>query len=115
MTRISQSDQVLHLLREQLQKLGRVKPGATGKAARKDGHTAPPLARAQAMGALDDMPEEEFRRTLVRALITQELSDGIANDSAFQAIADEVFRIISDTPDGRAQIDRAALQLRGGG
>lgn len=48
----------------------------------------------------------------MRALITEELSEGIANDGSFQAVADEVFRIISGTPEGRALIDRAAAQLR---
>jgi hypothetical protein len=113
MTRIATSEQALVLLREQLQRLGRGRGAKVGRTGAAREATASPIARLQAQGGLEALSGDEFRRTLVRALLTEELGDAMANDPSFQAVADDVFRIISDTPDGQALIDRAARQLRG--
>ncbi|MEA3064583.1 MAG: hypothetical protein QOJ27_1029 [Sphingomonadales bacterium] len=112
MTRISQADHVLLLLREQLQKIGRSRKERTGRAAPARGATPRPIARLQAMGSLEE--GEEFRRTLVRAILTEEMGEAMANDPSFQAVVDNVYRMISATPDGQELIDRAGRQLRGG-
>jgi hypothetical protein len=113
MTRISNSDHVLVLLREQLQKLGRTRKEDAGRAAEVRGSTPRPIARLQAMAP----PEEgdEFRRTLVRAILTEEMGEAMANDPAFLAVVDDVYRMISASPDGAELIDRAGRQLRGAG
>jgi hypothetical protein len=114
MTRISQADHVLLLLREQLQKIGRSRKERTGRGAPVRGSTPRPIARLQAMG--DALEEgEEFRRTLVRAILTEEMGEAMANDPSFQAVVDNVYRMISATPDGQELIDRAGRQLRSGG
>jgi hypothetical protein len=113
MNRIGNADQVLVLLREQLQRLGRGKGAKAGRTGAAQGATPSPVARLQAQAGLADLSGEEFRRTLVRALLTEELGDAMANDPSFQAVADDVFRIIGGTPEGQALIDRAARQLRG--
>ena len=115
MTRISQADQVLLLLRERLQRMDRSRAGRSGGAGGPRGATPKPLARLQAMPALDRLTEEEFRRTLVRAVLAEELGDGIASDPAFQALTDDIFRIIAESEEGKALIDRAAGELRGDG
>lgn len=111
MTRISNSDHVLVLLREQLQKLGRTRKESAGRAAEVRGSTPRPIARLQAMASPED--GEEFRRTLVRAILTEEMGEAMANDPAFLAVVDDVYRMISASPDGAALIDRAGRQLRG--
>jgi hypothetical protein len=113
MTRISNADHVLLLLREQLQKLGRGRKERTGRAGAVRGSTPRPIARLQAMASLEE--GEEFRRSLVRAILTEEMGEAMANDPSFQAVVDNVYRMISATPDGQALIDRAGRQLRGGG
>lgn len=112
MTRVSQADQLLLLLRERLQRLDRGRAERKGGAAPARPATPKPLERLHAVAALDRLSEEETRRSLVRALLAQELGDGIANDPGFQKVADDVFRIISESEEGRALIDRAASQLR---
>lgn len=112
MTRIGQADQILLLLRERLQRMDRARAGRSGRAGDVRQATARPLARLQEMSALDQLSDEDFRRTLVRALLAEELGDGIAADPAFQSLADDVFRIIGESEEGRSLIDRAAEQLR---
>ena len=112
MTRITNADHVLLLLREQLQKIGRSRKERPGRAGEVRGSTPRPIARLQAMGSAED--GEEFRRSLVRAILTEEMGEAMANDPSFQAVVDNVYRMISDTPDGQALIDRAGRQLRGG-
>jgi hypothetical protein len=112
MTRINGSEQVLALLREQLR---RVENGRAARATRTGAQgagTPPALARARAMAALDGLSDEDRRRTLVRALLTEELGDGLANDASLQALFDDVFRIIGSTEEGRDLMDRAVRQLR---
>jgi len=65
---------------------------------------------------MDSLEEgEEFRRTLVRAILTEEMGEAMANDPSFQAVVENVYRMISATPDGQELIDRAGRQLRGTG
>lgn len=115
MTRVSQADQVLLLLRERLQRMDRARAERGGRAGGPRGATPRPLARLQAMPSLGELGDEEFRRTLVRAVLAEQLGDGIANDPSFQALTDEIFRIIAESDEGRTLIDRAAAQLRGEG
>ncbi len=110
MTRISNADHVLHLLREQLQKLGRTRQQRSGRTAEARGSTPRPIARLQAMASLEE--GEEFRRTLVRAILTEEMGEAMANDPAFHAVVDDVYRMISASPEGQDLIDRAGRQLR---
>lgn len=111
MTRIGNIDQVLLLLREQLQRAGR------GKAARKeagavDRSVRKPLDRIRALAALDTLGEDGLRHAVVRGLLTDQFGDGVSNDPAFATIVDDVFRIIGETPGGIELVDRAVAQLK---
>jgi hypothetical protein len=114
MTRISNADQVLLLLRERLQRLDKRRPGRAAASGAAQGATAPPMARLQALAALDGLSGDEFQRTLVRAVMTEEMGEGIANDPSFQAIVDEVLRVIGASADGRSLLERAGRQMRSG-
>ncbi|MEI9851962.1 MAG: hypothetical protein WDN24_15270 [Sphingomonas sp.] len=114
MTRIGTVDQVLLLLREQLQRAGRARPGARGEApARLDRAAGRPLERVRALAALDALDPEEVRHAVVRGLLTEEFGDGIGNDAALQTMVDRVVRTIDETPGGRELIDRAVAELKG--
>jgi hypothetical protein len=110
MTRITSTDQVLLILRERLRRLTEGRPTRanvqTGPVT-----TASPMARLQSLGGMGAVPREELRRTLVRALLAEQLGDGLASDPAFQSVCDDVFRIICETPEGRELIERAAAQI----
>lgn len=113
MTRIDQVDQALLLLREQLQRMGKSRnrpvrgPGTSARA------TQSPMARLAGLASLDDLPEDQFRRTLVRALLTEELGDALSNEPAFQAVIDDVFRIVGESEEGQALMAEASRQIRG--
>lgn len=115
MTRISSSDQVLALLREQLQRLGRGKPGATAHSAPAGRAAAPAMTRLKALAGHGAIGEEEIRRALVRAVLTEELGEALANEPALQSVFDDVARIIGASDEGSAMLGRAMAQLRSGG
>jgi hypothetical protein len=112
-TRITSSDQVLMLLREQLQRMGKGRVGGADRAASSArSGSSPPMARVLSLAARGEVGEEEFRRTLVRALLTEQLSEQVAQDPGVQLIMDDVFRIVSEDEEGRRLLDRAAEQLK---
>lgn len=110
MPRIGNVDQVLLLLREQLQRAGKGR-GAARK--RRVERTAPrPLDRVRALAALDSLGEDEVRRAMIRGILTEEFGEAVGNDAALQTIVTDVVRIIGETPGGVELIDRAVAQLR---
>lgn len=113
MTRISNADQVLLLLHEQLDRLSKKSANKSAKARSVSIGTPEPMARLRARAAQDGLAEDDLKRALVRSLLTQQLGDGIANDPAFEAIASDVARVIERTEEGRALLDRALAQLSG--
>lgn len=115
MTRIGNVDRALLLIREKLQRMDRNRLGRTGRSGSAKKGTERPLARLQAGEALDQLTSEEFRRTLVRAVLTEELGDGIANDSGFQPLVEDVWRLLNESEEGRELIERAVKQMRSSG
>jgi hypothetical protein len=111
MTRITGSDQVLLLLRERLQRMDRGRTGATARAGRTAGPGTDGASRLQALAGARALAPDEFKR----ALLTEELGDAVAHDPAFQAIADDVYRVISQSDEGRELIERASSALRAKG
>ncbi len=103
---------MLLLLREQLERVGRNRASARGAADRASAATARPLDRVRALAALDSLDEEDVRRAVIRGILTEEFGEGVGNDAALQTIAEDVMRIIGETPGGAALIDRAVAQLR---
>lgn len=113
MTRISHSDQVLALLQEQIARLGKAKGPARAADSKRSG-TPEPIARVRGLTAHKGLSEEDLKRALVRGLLVQQLGDAIGNDPAFEAVANDVIRIIGDTQAGRDLLDRALLHLGSG-
>lgn len=113
MTRVGNVDQVLLLLREQLQRTARVRGGKTKAPVRDaEASTARPLDRVRALAALDTLEEEELRRAVVRGLFAEQFGEAVGNDPALIAIVDQVSRIIGETAEGRELMDRALAQLK---
>jgi hypothetical protein len=113
LTRVGNAEQVLLLLREQLERASRGRgTERSNKVERPLAATTTPLERARALAALDELAEEEVRRVVVRGLLVEAFGDAMSNDPAFQAVIDDVLRIITDMPGGPELIDRAVTQLR---
>lgn len=111
MTRISNADQVLLLLHEQLARREKKRGKDSVRADAASTATAEPVARLRARAARQGLGEEELKQALVRSLLTQQLGESIANDPSFEAIARDVGRIIDQSEQGRALLDRALTQL----
>lgn len=108
MTQIAATDQILLLLREQLQRSDRTRT----RAVRGEGRTAAPQQRIAALAAIKDLPERDFRRALVRSLLSERLGEALVADPAFDAVTGEVLRIIEDSDDARVLLDRVAAGFR---
>lgn len=111
MTQITPSDQVLLLLQEQLRRSDRTRSQGT---ARTDGRPATPQRRIEALASLRDLPERDFRRALVRSLLSERLGDALVSDPAFERVTGEVLRIIEESEDARGLLDQASTELRAG-
>jgi len=103
---------VLLLLRERLNRLDRGRGKQAGRTGSTASATAPPMARLQALAAVEELPQDELRRTLVRALLSEELGEAVTSDPSFAEVADEVYRVISDSEEGQALMERATRELR---
>lgn len=112
MVSIGNVDQVMALVRNQLERMARErkvdKPGnaaksassqATGKAS-----AATRQSRLQALGSLADLPEEEFGRVLVGALLSHELGEEVARDSRFQSLVERTTTILQSDPEIAAML-----------
>jgi len=111
MTGIGATDQIVLLLREQLQRSERAKGRP---AARKDGRPATPQQRLEVLAAIEDLPERDFRRALVRGLLSERLGPDLVADPAFEAVTGEVLKLIEESDETRALLDRVAKDFRGG-
>lgn len=114
MTRITNVDQVLLLIRQQLQRLS-----GNGAAARKTRATAArgsqrqsALGRLAALSRLEDLPEGELEHSLVRALLADEFGEGLANDPRFLRVAGEVSRIIAADEEASSLLKQAVRHVK---
>lgn len=112
MTRVGQADQILALVREQLARLSRERAGRAQRSA-PSGQPTPPAIERLRMLDLGDLSEREARRTVVRALLTQEMGEALANEPSFQPILEDVVRMIEDSEAGRTLLERAMRELAG--
>ena len=117
MTRISNVDQVLMLLRQQLQRMSgpdrsRKRSTAASTAAQKRETAA---RRIEAVTRHDDLGDEDLGRTLLGALLVDEFGEAAANDHKFQKLVDEVYRIVASDAQSRAVLDSAVKEVRKAG
>lgn len=114
MTRINSSEQVLLLLRAQLQHLEREKKlhKPVRGAVAPEGRTSP-ADRMQLIARLDALSDEERGRLFVTTVLTKEFGEGFANDPKFLSISSQVYDALSRDEAGRALIRDALVQMLG--
>lgn len=108
MTRISQADQALLLLRARLQELGRSRrmPGLLAKTPSKVAAMLP-RERLVALAEFDGLSEEDRHRLFVRSLLADVFGDAFSNDAKFLSVADEVCNVLSSNDEGKVMLRRA--------
>ncbi|WEK46113.1 MAG: hypothetical protein P0Y56_13975 [Candidatus Andeanibacterium colombiense] len=113
MTRISNVDQMLMLLRHQLGRLGKSdrarRSGTAGASTAERRRSA--AGRIEAVMRTDDLSEEELGRTVIAALLVDEFGEGAANDHKFRKVADEVYRIIASDPEAKRLLGEAIGEI----
>ena len=111
MTRVTSREGVLLLLQEQLAKLA-VERGAAG-AARAAGLTAEPapLKRLRQVRNADPPSAEDRARALVRSILLEAMDEGLGADPRFDAMSDEVARIIRASAGGDALVEAVFARL----
>lgn len=109
MTRITNSDQVLILLRAHMQRSERAAKKPAAAAAER---AAPrPLSRVQEMAADQGLSQGEIERALIAGLLAEEFGEGLANEARFQTMVSDVLRTIHSDESARALLEAAVAQL----
>lgn len=108
MTGIGKVDQVVLQLRAQLQKVAqsRGRPAAGAARAEKS-----PLDRFRALDGAERHGDRDLRRKFVRALLTEELGEDLANQPEFERISNEVWALIEEDEGLRPQLEEALREL----
>ena len=110
MTRITNADQVLMLLRSHLE---RAKKSDRKSAAAKQGRPGA-LERAQQLASAEGLSEADVARALIAGLLAEEFGAELAAEPRFQAMVEEVRLMLESDEAGRLMLRDAVTQLAGG-
>lgn len=108
MTGIGKVDQIVLQLRAQLQRAAKNRSRSSAGANRA---SPGPLQRFKAIEGSDAFGDGEFRKKFVRALLTEELGEELANQPEFERISNEVWSLIEEDETLRPQLEEALRQL----
>jgi len=109
MTRISNSEQVLALVRAQLQRMAkreRSDPTAKLRGDTQDAGALSSRGMVEALNAIEGLSDEDFVRGFVRALLTEELGEQVANSPDFLSIVDRTAEAMRSDAEARALLAR---------
>lgn len=106
MTRITNSDQVIAAIRAQLQRMAkRSTIQASAKTAKPDARSMNTRQMVDALAAIEGLSEDDFTRGFVRALLTEEFGESIANSPGFQGVIDKTAATIGSDKEVSAMLD----------
>ena len=113
MTRISNADQVLLLLRAHLERNAKMRgKGAAAHPARAEARKGP-LERVQHIAGAENLSEHDVSRALIAGLLAEEFGEDVASEPRFQDLVDNVLKLIAADEEGRALVRNAVAQLVG--
>ena len=99
MTRIGNTDQILALVRSQLQRMSKNARSDSNKKVRgKDPQRLTASERLSALQAIDGLSDEEFAKGLVRSLLAEELGEQVSNSAGFLQLVDRTTAIMQADP-----------------
>ena len=111
MTRITNADQILALLRTQLERAEK-KRATSSKTTPSEGADAGPVERLRSATAANALPPDQFDRALIAALLTDQLGPAIANAPGFANLVEEVLTAIAADSGAKQLLLDARAQLR---
>jgi hypothetical protein len=114
LTKISNSDHVLMLLRAQLERAK--KAGRTGKANLKKNTDIRegPVSRVRSLALYDNLSQDDLARALVSGLLLEHFGEEVVNAAKFQGLVDEIISQLGANAAGKELLDQAASELLGG-
>ena len=100
MTRITNSEQVMALVRNQLQRMSkRERAGKTQKTQKTESRGLTQQERVIALGAVRDLSDEDFTQGFVRALLSEEFGDTVSHSPQFQKIVERTTEAMRADPE----------------
>ena len=112
MTRIANTDQILALVRSQLQRMSRQsRRGSAEKVKGKDPHRLSSSERLAALKQIEDLSDDDFARGLVRSLLTEELGEKVSNSAGFFHLVDRTTAILQGDAQTAALLRRIRSDL----
>lgn len=111
MTRITNVDQVLILLRSHLHKSERAR--STRKPAAKTTEQKSAVERVGQIAADGQASDEDIRRVLITGILVEEFGSGIITDTRFDGLVVRVLDALKQDADGNALIEKSLAKLSG--
>jgi|CXWL01.1.fsa_nt_gi hypothetical protein len=111
MTRITNADQVLILLRAHLERADKTRRTARSTAVRAKRSA---LERVSEIAVDRQASEDDIRRALISGILTEEFGAELASDARFQDVVTNVLKMISEDSASSQVIDGALKQLMKG-
>lgn len=110
MTRITNADQVLLLLRAHLQRMERARKEGKSSAGARDVRQRP-LERVQSLAGAAMLSESDIFRALISGVLEEEFGPAMAIDPQFQFLVDDVLQIIRQDAEGAKLLEKAVAHL----
>ncbi|GAA4044816.1 hypothetical protein [Parerythrobacter jejuensis] len=112
MTRVGNTEQVMALVRNQLQRMARrEKSEKTQKAGKPEARTLTSRERVQALNAIKDLSEEDFTQSFVRAMLSEEFGEKVSNSPGFQQVIERTASAMRADSEIAALLNRVRGEL----
>jgi hypothetical protein len=108
MTRVGNTDQILALIRAQLQRMAKRERGDAAGKTESGRDTLTPRQRVEALATMKGFSDQDFARALIRGLLAEELGEGVASSPGFQSVLERTYAAL----DADAETRAAMLALR---
>lgn len=110
MTRISNTNQVIMLLRAQLQQLERQAGKNTGTVKKPKQLGA--LSRLRSIIKNDELLEEEISEAIVHSILTEKFGEHVVNAPEFRGLLTKIVKLVEGDADTRKLLSTAIKKLR---
>ena len=112
MTRVGNTEQILALVRNQLQRMAkRERTGKAREVRKPESRPLNPRERVQALSAIENLSGEDFAHGFVRALLSEEFGPEAANSPAFREVVEKTASAMQADPEVAQLIRRVREEL----
>ncbi len=109
MTRIDNNQQLIAIVRQQLERASKAKIERTPKVAPS---TSKEVTGAKRLSQLEGFNEDELSRALVESILTEEFGEGLINEAQFQQIVDKITKQLKSDGESAKLISDTLLELK---